>query len=339
MHGREALFEAATRYYLQDETMAAIGARLGVSRSTVSRMLREARESGLVRITLTPPEQAPTRLAQDLTDTFGVTAHVVPSRESATPGGQLDAVARQAAALVGDLMGDETTLGVAWGTTVSAVAARLVPRPTRGSAVVQLNGAASTSSSGVGYAGEILARFGAAFDAPVHYFPVPAFFDYATTRDALWRERTVRRVLDLQARLDVAIFGVGSFAGPVMSHVYAEGYLSAQEMADLLRQGAVGDICTVLLRADGSYADIPTNSRASGPSPAVLAGVGRRVCVVAGRHRAASTLGALRSGAVTDLVIDEPTARTVLAADRAGPRPRDWAPDDGGFGARRTVGP
>ena len=39
------------------------------------------------------------------------------------------------------------------------------------------------------------------------------------------RERTVRRVLDLQARLDVAIFGVGSFAGPVMSHVYADGYL------------------------------------------------------------------------------------------------------------------
>jgi deoxyribonucleoside regulator len=312
MHGRDAMYEAASLYYLQDQTMEAIGARLGMSRSTVSRLLREARESGLVRITLAPGTRVPSRLAEQLQHAFGVTAHVVPIRESAPPATHLEAVARQAASLVNGLMGDDTALGVAWGTTVSAVATHLTPQPTHGSAIVQLNGAASTSSSGIAYAGEILARFGAAFDAEVHYFPVPAFFDYVTTKEALWRERAVRRVLDLHENLDLALFGVGSFSGPQLSHVYAGGYLTSQEMAELLRLGAVGDICTVTLRADGSYADIPLNARASGPSPAVLARVRRRVCVVAGRHRAAATVGALRSGAVTDLVIDEPTARAVL---------------------------
>ena len=321
MHGRDALYEVATLYYLQDQTMEAIGARFGVSRSTVSRLLREARDAGVVRITIAPSGRAPAPLAHDLHAAFGVTAHVVPTRASAPAAAHLEAVARQAASLLGELMGDETTLGVAWGATVSALAAHLVSQPTRGSAIVQLNGAASTASSGVAYAGEILARFGAAFDAEVHHFPVPAFFDYADTRTALWRERTVRRVLDLQERLDVAVFGVGSFSGRQMSHVYAAGYLSPDDMAELLRQGVVGDICTVTLRADGTYADIPLNARASGPTPAMLARVPRRVCVVAGRHRAAATLGALRSGAVTDLVIDEPTARAVLDAHRrvAGP--------------------
>lgn len=305
------MYDAATMYYLHDQTMESIGARLGVSRSTVSRLLREARDTGLVRITIAPSGQIPSRLAEQLRQAFGVTAHIVPTRESVTPDGVLDAVARQAATLLADVMGDETTLGVAWGVTITAVAEHLLPQPTRGSAIVQLNGAASTSSSGVAYAGEILARFGTAYDAQVHYFPVPAFFDYADTRTALWRERAVRRVLDLQEHLDVAIFGVGTFAGTHMSQVYAGGYLTADEMADLLQQGAVGDICTVLLRADGSYADIPLNSRASGPTPQVLSGVARRICVVAGRHRAPATLGALRSGAVTDLVIDESTARAV----------------------------
>lgn len=314
MHGRDAVYEAASLYYLQDQTMGAIGARLGVSRSTVSRLLRQARDSGLVRITLAPAGASATGLAERLAGAFGVTAYVVPSRESASPEEHLDAVARQGAALLGDLMGDETMLGVAWGATVSAVAAHVVPQPTRGSAVVQLNGAASTSTSGVAYAGDILGRFGRAYDAPVQHFPVPAYFDHAETRAALWRERSVRRVLDLHERLDLALFGVGSFAGARMSHVYAGGYLAPAEMAELLALGAVGDICTVLLRADGSYADIPLNARASGPTPAQLARVGRRICVVAGRHRAAAALGALRSGAVTDLVIDEPTARAVLAA-------------------------
>lgn len=312
MHERDAMYEAASLYYLQDHTMEAIGARLGVSRSTVSRLLREARDTGLVRITLAPSGRVASRLAEQLQQAFAVTAHVVPIRESAPPAAHLDAVARQAAALLNAYMSDDTTLGVAWGTTVSAVAGHLTPQATNGSAIVQLNGAASTSSSGLVYAGEILARFGAAFDTEVHYFPVPAFFDYVETKAALWRERAVRRVLDLQEHLDLAVFGVGSFSGPQLSHVYAGGYLSADELAELLRLGAVGDICTVALRADGSYADIPLNARATGPTPAVLSRVGRRVCVVAGRHRAAATLGALRSGAVTDLVIDEATARAVL---------------------------
>ena len=52
----EDLFTAARMYYGQSQTMEAIAGELGVSRSTVSRMLRDAREAGLVQITLRPPE-------------------------------------------------------------------------------------------------------------------------------------------------------------------------------------------------------------------------------------------------------------------------------------------
>lgn len=313
MHEQDLVYRAASLYYLQNETMESIGMRFGVSRSTVSRMLRQARDRGLVRISLAPADMLTTPLAKQLKASFGVAAHVVPIRDSAIPAARLDAVATQAAALVGDLMSDETSLGVAWGTTVSAVAAHLPMRNTRGSSIVQLNGAASTTTSGVAYAGEILTHFGKAFDARVQFFPVPAFFDYAETRTALWRERSVQRVLEQQENLDIALFGVGSFKGPTMSHVYSGGYLSSQDMAELLRQGAVGDICTVALREDGSYADIPLNARASGPTPEILARVPRRICVVSGKHRSQATLGALRSGAVTDLVLDEQTARALLA--------------------------
>ena len=45
----EALITVARMYYVQAETMDAIAHHLGVSRSTVSRLLKEARERGLVR--------------------------------------------------------------------------------------------------------------------------------------------------------------------------------------------------------------------------------------------------------------------------------------------------
>ena len=48
----EQAHEAASMYYLQGQTMETIARHLGVSRSSVSRLLTYARNSGLVRISV-----------------------------------------------------------------------------------------------------------------------------------------------------------------------------------------------------------------------------------------------------------------------------------------------
>jgi deoxyribonucleoside regulator len=314
----ESMRVAATMYYLQDEPMDAIARRLGTSRSTVSRLLKAARDGGMVQIAVRTEPDAATGVAAQLMTSFGVRAHVVPVRARAHEVERLDEVAKVAARLLMDLFDDEMVLGVAWGTTVSAVARALGRKPTRGGTVVQLNGAANTVTSGVDYASTIVTAYGAAFDAEVRHFPVPAFFDFAETREAMWRERSVQRVLAVQRRADIALFGVGALGGQVPSHVYSAGYLDESDLAALYAAGVVGDVCTVFLRQDGSYQDIAINRRATGPTPAELARIPRRLCVVAGEAKLRPLLAAMRAGAVTDLIIDEPTARRLAP----GPRPR-----------------
>jgi DNA-binding transcriptional regulator LsrR (DeoR family) len=170
----------------------------------------------------------------------------------------------------------------------------------------------------VDYASTIVTAYGAAFDAEVRHFPVPAFFDFAATREAMWRERSVQRVLAVQRRADIALFGVGALGGQVPSHVYSSGYLDENDLGALYAAGVVGDVCTVFLRQDGSYQDIDINRRATGPTPAELASIPRRLCVVAGEAKLRPLLAAMRAGAMTDLIIDEPTARRLAP----GPRPR-----------------
>ena len=314
---RDAL-RAAQLYYLQDLTMDAIASELHTSRSSVSRLLSYARDHGLVEIRVVSPLDRFSVLQRDLRDRFGVNAHVVPVPDSTSDIDRLERVALSAARILTPYFDSNMTLGIAWGATINAVSRHLQKKETHNSRIVQLNGAGNTSTTGIDYASEILRRFGQAFSASVQQFPVPAFFDDPATRDAMWRERTTKRVLDMQRHTDIALFGVGSTFSEVPSHVYAGGYLDAEDYAALDDAQVVGDIATVFYRLDGSHDGIPLNARSTGPDPAVMHAVARRICVVSGASKITALRGALAAGLVTDLVIDELAARTLLIEDSAG---------------------
>ena len=321
MADREQLaFRAASMYYLQDETMDTVARHLGVSRSTVSRLLAHARDTGLVRITLADPTHRDT-LTHRLESELGVRARVVPVRAGTTDIHRLEQVAAVAGDLVTQWMEPGTVLGLAWGTTIAEVVAELPPRPVPRTTVVQLNGAASALRTGLPYADAILSQAARAYGARTVLFPVPAFFDHVDTRAAMWRERSVQRVLAIQEQCDLVVFGVGALSGPVPSQVHQGGYLSEDDRRQLAADGVVGDVCTVFMRADGSWRDITLNRRATGPTPAQLSRVRRRLLVAAGAAKAAGTLAALRARVATDLVLDDAAAREVLElAGGSGPR-------------------
>ena len=345
-------YEAASMYYVQGETMEVIAHHLGVSRSTVSRLLARARQEGVVRVSLVQPGGAGS-LEGRMAQVFGVRTHIVPVREGTTEIHRLQQVASVAAAHMVDLIealaesgrgrgvgapesggpeGDEpagsgrdadaggVVVGVAWGTTLSEgttmseVSAALPSRSVPGLTVVQLNGASDPVREGPS-AGEVLSRMRLSLGARTISFPVPAFFDHVATREAMWSERSVKRVLSVVRRASLAVFGVGALDalnGALPSQVYEGGHLTARDQAVLRRQNVVGDVCTVLLRADGSWRDVALNARATGPTPAQLARIPRRLCVAAGTGKARALLAALRARTATDLVVDDATARAVL---------------------------
>src|SRR5690625_353374 len=74
-------YRAATMYYLQNQTMEVIGSTLGVSRSTVSRLLTAAREAGLVQVSVRPPEHVGQGLGHQISSIYGVRTYVVPVRQ------------------------------------------------------------------------------------------------------------------------------------------------------------------------------------------------------------------------------------------------------------------
>ncbi|MGV3653859.1 MAG: sugar-binding transcriptional regulator [Noviherbaspirillum sp.] len=303
----------ARLYYYQAMTTTDIARELKFSRSKVSRLLSFARDNGLVEIRIHDPREHPRQIESLLKERFGLSrVQVVSVPEMAGEQEWLQRVASHAASYLNTVVGSNMVIGLAWGNTVNEIASRLTPKATVNADVIQLNGSGTTHSMATAFSSEIIMRFAANYGARPQLFPVPAFFQYAETKAALWRERSVRRLLDLQQRADIMLFSVGALAAAVPSQIHSGGYLEPDDLRSVVSDGAAGDIATVFFRADGSYRDIALNARTSGPDLALFRQARHSICVVSGLGKVDGVRGALRGKFMNELIIDEPTARLLL---------------------------
>lgn len=308
----------ARLYYFQDMTTAAIAEEMGTSRATVSRLLTHAKENGLVEIRINDPSEQSRTLEQAIRERYGLgVIQVVPVVDTASEADRLQRVAAHAAAYVSTLVLPSSVLGLAWGTTVAAIAQCLVPRQVRDVDVVQLNGSGTGLDIVNTFGESLVSRFAQNYGARAHTFPVPAFFDYAQTREALWRERSIQSIRTLQEGASIILFSIG--VKETGSHVHTGGYLSRQDVQGLQREGVVGDIATVFFRGDGSWRDVPLNARSSGPDLDRFRRAKHSICVVSGKGKVPGVRAALRGGFINELVIDEPSARLLLDDGKGAP--------------------
>ena len=165
---RARLADAAELYWVQGKKVEEVGAELGVSRSTVSRMLARARATGVIQFTVHREEGPTDQLRHELEQRYGVSATVAPVEHSETARERMLAVAVQTASWLDAFVRPGVILAVAWGSTVENISLQLRPHPVPDMQIVQLHGSGNVATLGTNYAGFILDRIGNAFDAQVH---------------------------------------------------------------------------------------------------------------------------------------------------------------------------
>lgn len=298
------LTRVAQLYYEQNATQETIAAGLNLSRPTVSRLLKEARDEGLVQIVIQSPFRFVTELEAALMQAF---PHLRAARviRTADPSG----VERAAAAYLGHIVRDGDIIGVAWGSTMAGVAEHLQPRLLKHATVVQLTGGIARSGA-EGSAHDVVLRFGRALGASVYYLHVPAVVDGPHVRDALLSNRETAHVLELGRKAHIAVYGIG--VPDERSALVQAGRLSTEDLAALRAKGAAGDICSRYFTAGGALCDPALDGRTIGPSLEELTDREYGIAVVHGTHKAQAVLGALRGRYCNVLVIDEATAQVVL---------------------------
>ena len=309
------IVRAARLHYEQGLSQSEIAADLGLSRSNVSRILAQARERGIVEITIHDPDAPPTRdaaLEAAVVARFSLTAAVV------VDGGRGDAlttVARAGAALVADRAPAVRSIGVSWGQTVQQVVAelpaqRLRPAPR----VLPLVGGLSMldqTDSGDSVQRVLAERLGARAE-PLY---APALLESAEAVRTLLRETSISRALASAAGVELALVGIGSTGLHSSPHLLEGMRLSVEERRRLEAQHPVGDVCGRFVAADGTPLGPPTSDRVLAVTFPQLARIPEVLAVAAGAEKAPGVSGVLRSGVIDTVVLDADLARAVLTGD------------------------
>jgi len=307
----DLMIEAATLYYEEQLTQAEIGQRLATSRSTVSRLLRDARARGVVQITIHHPWARNSRLEARLRATFGLRDARVLRAGERPPEVVLDGVGALAARYLQGVIRDGMVLGVSYGRTIAATIGHLTPNRPLDLVVVQLLGALGSDNpliEGANLARDLAAKYGATY----RYLYAPLVVEEARTRDRFVQEPLVQDVLAVGRQADIALVGIGVLGDEAPSLIY-RGYLGASDVARLRGLGGVGNMCAQFFDADGVLLDTDLNRRSISIGLDGLEGIGLVVAAASGLQKAPAILGALRGGHVDVLISDDEAIETVLA--------------------------
>jgi DNA-binding transcriptional regulator LsrR (DeoR family) len=305
------LAQVATLYYEDDLNQDEIASRMGISRSTVSRVLQEAREKGVVEITVHYPWKTAADLGADLAARFDLRA----ARVLASGGRPYDEILRGigilAARYLESVLTAGSVLGVSWGQAVYHAVRALRSDCRLPVTVVQLVGAVGEGDPLID--GPDLARLLAGvYGGETRLLHAPLLVEDAQARDILLQEPRIQEILTLARQADLALVGIGA-PMPGLYSMLRAGYLEPDDVADLRARGVVGDICARHYDRWGRLLDIELNRRVVGIDLADLQSVDQVVGVAGGADKAEAILGARRGGHVDVLVTDDTAADEILA--------------------------
>lgn len=305
----QIMVQAAKLYFDLDRTQSDIAKELGLTRWQVSRLLREAREIGIVRIEIVPSSQRRPDLEVQLQKAFGLREAIVVPSYGAAGGIALESVAQAAGQYLAAVNPKPKQFGVSWGRTMAAVAHWLPQHWNDAVEVVLVNGSTNLRdvSSRPQFVAEIFSRKG---NGSATILPVPAIVGKAATREALEQDASVSTVLALAESATMACFGLGTMAHD--SVLVESGYLTIAQIDDLKARGAVGDILGRFVDQDGAIVDAELDGRTLGLRPDALRRKAHAIAVATGVTKHKIIRACLQAGFINVLVIDEMLAGRLL---------------------------
>lgn len=246
------MIRIAKMHYELNRTQLEIAKKEGISKATVSRILKSAMDKGIIEVRIKDSILNDTALEKDLIDAYPIKrAVIVPDLVE----NEQILLQDVCAALIDDLpryVKSDSVIGVFYGHTLTALTRQLPKIKRKGVSVIQLAGGFSRAvyeSNSL----SILRSFADCFGGTAYQIPAPAMVEKPFIVEALKQDSQIAKVCDMAEICETAIFSVGNLERP--SILYEMGLITSIEYQDMIHRGAIGDCCSHFLNKNGDVFD------------------------------------------------------------------------------------
>jgi DNA-binding transcriptional regulator LsrR (DeoR family) len=295
-------------YFIAGHTQDEIAKMLQVSRASAQRLVSLCLAERLITFRLQHPIAACMELASNLKDRFQlVHCEVVPT-DPASPHSTAG-IAERCANLLDLTLRPETPVIVALGTgrAMRAAVERVtsIERPNHQIVSLVGNISADGSASFFDTVGRLADRTGAR-----HYpMPLPFLMSSEDERNRMVRIEPIARVKAIAAKADLRLIGIGQMDQKAQMHV--DGFVTREELFEMMRLGAVGEVTGWAYDAKGQLIKGGTNKRLTSIPPQTPAQTAT-IAAAIGQAKVPAIRAALAGRLVNGLITDEATARAIL---------------------------
>lgn len=295
----------AQQFYLEGRSKVEIGDDLGLSRFKVARILEEARELGLVEVTIHLPARIDGGISTALHRHLGIDRTIVLAA-GAAPDDVRAQLGDVAAGLLAEVISPDDVLGLSCSRSVTATTSALTALAPCD--VVQLTGTLAGHDSGPGSVESVrrASEVGGGRAFPIY---APMLVPDAATAGSLCSQPAMRRTLDRLGDVSAAMVAVGGW-GPDTSTVWVSATPAEREAA--AAAGAVGEIGGRVFGTDGSDVATELDHRVLGVTLDQLRAVRHKIVLAHDVGRAAAVHAAARGGLIDTLVCDHRIAVRLL---------------------------
>lgn len=307
----QLMVQVAKMYYMEGLTQEKIAQQLGISRSSISMVLSEAREFGIVQISIKDPKNNVQSVADEFISRFGLKGCLVVPTAIDSIHLITKVIASQGADYAEDILKSHSTVGIAWGSTCYEFMLSFSNRNKLSDInVVPLIGGTSRISSEY-QLNEMVRMFAEKLQGSPSFIYAPAIAESIADRDLYMQSTSMKSIVERWSSMDAAIVSAGAPPDWYSTRMIVEP-VQMKAMYESNRSMVIGDICARRFNLMGEFLQNDYSDRVMGIDEENLRRIENVICIAAGKQKVLSIIGALRTNVIDYLVTDESTARSII---------------------------
>ncbi|MDU8924892.1 sugar-binding transcriptional regulator [Pasteurellaceae bacterium LIM206] len=303
------LTEISIAYYEHELTQEEIARKFNISRIKVGRLLKKARQEGIVEINVRYHPVFTTQLEQRLINHFGIQRALI-AVDEINENEQRKQVAALVSSYLSNTLKDGMTVAVGQGRNVAAVGEHIGIFPERDCKFICGIGGAQRHGEPVDadHTCRNLARNYQGINETLY---APAYLEDKEFRDVFMKNGVIKETLDRARKADIALVGIGDMNEN--SYMVQLGWFTPQEVTDAkINQGVIGDIAGYgFFNLRGEAVDTVMNNRVIGLSLEDLKAIPCVIGIASENTKAMAILGALRTGIINIIATSANNINTI----------------------------